>query len=119
LEKLPATVFLSGVVTDGSKLLLGVSVEVLDTDNRQLASTSTNSIGEFELKINQGGELTGGNITSALPACNPRIGPMYLAYYDAPTNVDVTVNGIVTARIQQQTFVRAEFDSRLEITKVP
>lgn len=184
----PPSVFLSGVVTDGVKLLQGVSIDVFDTNNSQLASTSTNSIGEFELKVKQeielavrfsaagfttvrsqnytlishvtglnialqpvqvsesfidsafsgmtldladkawlavdvldeqlvemdgamvtvnpapaqggtlscDGTLTGGNITSALPACNPRIGPMYLAYYDAPTNVEVTVNGIVT-----------------------
>jgi len=183
------TVFLSGVVTDGTKLLQGVSIDVLDTDNRQLASASTNSIGEFELQVKQGvelavrflaagfttvrsqnytlishvtglnivlqplqttesiidtafsgmtldladkawlavdvlneqldemdgamvavnpapkqggtllcdGTLTGGNITSALPACDPpRTGPMYIAYFDAPTSVEVTINGIVT-----------------------
>lgn len=180
------TVFLSGAVTDGTRLLQDVSIEVFDTNNKQLASTSTNSKGEFELKLPQGtelavrfsaagfttvrsqfysmtshvtglsialqttqmsettidtafsgmaldlankawlavdvldeklveidgamvavnpsatqggtllcdGTLTGGNITSALPACNPpRTGPMYLAYYDAPTNVEVTING--------------------------
>lgn len=43
------------------------------------------------------GSLTGGNITSASPACNPaRAGPMYLAYYDAPTNVEVTINNFVS-----------------------
>ncbi len=183
------TVFLSGVVTDGAKLLQGVSIEVVDTGGRQIASATSNSIGEFELKVQQGielairfsaagfttvrsqnytlishvtglnivlqplqttesiidtafsgmtldladkawlavdvlneqldemdgamvavnpaptqggtllcdGTLTGGNITSALPACDPpRTGPMYIAYFDAPTSVEVTINGIVT-----------------------
>ena len=53
----PPTVFLSGTVTDGTKLLQGVSIEVVNTEGGQLARTSSNSIGAFELTLPPGTEL--------------------------------------------------------------
>jgi hypothetical protein len=44
--------------------------------------------------LNCDGTLTGGNVTSANPPCNPpRAGSMFLAYFDADTQVDITVSG--------------------------
>jgi len=60
--------------------------------------------------LNCDGTLTGANITTALPPCNPeRAGPMFLAYFDGDAEITVTVAGsagdvVAPVRVGEATF---------------
>jgi hypothetical protein len=64
--------------------------------------------------LNCDGTLTGANITTALPPCNPdREGPMYLAYFDGDAEITVTVAGsagdvVAPVRMGEATFFEVE-----------
>lgn len=70
-----------------------LAIDVHDEDNREIdgAVITVNPRPVAGGTLLCGGSLTGSVITSA-PCIPPRRGPMYLAYYDAPTDVEITLN---------------------------
>jgi hypothetical protein len=99
------------------KAWLAVNVE--DANGNEVDGVSVTTVparaGGGALKCD--GSLTGSDITAAAPACNPeRGGPMYLAYYDANTEVAISATGssdapIAPVRVGEITFVSIQMSS--------
>jgi hypothetical protein len=73
-----------------------LAIDVLDATGSEISGVfiTSNPLPDGGGALFCDGSLTGANVTAAFPPCNPaRLGPMYLAYYDAAREVSVTASG--------------------------
>lgn len=103
------TAFAGMVFALPDKAWLAVNVETIAGAEVDGATVGTSLTAGGGGALNCDGTLTGANITTALPACvPPRVGPMYLAYFDAAAEVTISVGGsavVAPVRVGELTSV--------------
>lgn len=86
------TAFMGMMFTLPDRAWLIVDVENSAGDEVDGATITTAPAAVGGGALNCDGTLTGGDITTAIPVCDPaRTGPMYVAYFDADVEVTITV----------------------------
>jgi len=102
--------FMGMMFTLPDRAWLIVDVENAAGDEVDGATITTAPVAVGGGALNCDGTLTGGDITTAIPACNPaRSGPMYLVYFDADVEVTITVGTqalVAPVRVGEFTDIR-------------